>query len=288
MALGVLMFTSIAGTEEDPAVRVDDPIGPQLFRWSDGKYRIGKVPSMHPGLRRSLKRSDPGAYGFLSARLRHMDEVVRQETGRGVEQLVILGAGYDTRAYRMHKELDGVQVFEVDMPVMSRDKRARLKKGLGIVSEDVRYVEVDFLQQKFLEVLSEHGYDFSTRTLFILSGVSMYLPEAVVLDLFSQISANSATGTSIVFDYCFDDALSHPERYRGASKWISRASKSGEGLLYGIAAGELRSVLASQGLALVSDCGADELVDRYLRRADGTIMERPYEFVAVAHAIVED
>lgn len=285
MALAVLMFTSVAGTERDSAVRVDDPVGPRLFRWSDGKYRLGKTPSMHPLFRRIIERSDPGTYGYLAARLRCMDDVVKQEAADGIDQLVILGAGYDTRAYRMREHLEGVRVFEVDVPLMSQDKRARIGKALGSFPANVNYVEVDFLRQDFLERLSAHDYDSSARTLFVLSGVSMYLPEAVVFELFSKV-ADSPARSSIVFDYCFEDALTHPERYRGASTWISRASKAGEGLLYGIGAGEVGTVVAGQGLQLASHCSPEELTDRYLRRTDGTIMAVPYDFAAVAHAVV--
>ncbi len=285
-ALAVLMFTSVATTEADPAVRVDDPIGPRLMRWSDGQYAVGKLPMLHRMFRRRAEKSDPGAYGYMAARLRWMDDIVRREVADGVDQLVILGAGYDTRAYRMRDELDGVQVFEVDVPATSRDKRARLKKVFGSVPADVTYVEVDFNRQRFIDRLSEHGHDGSARTLFVLSGVSMYLPEEAVLDLLSQVAAHSPAGSSIVFDHFFDDVVSHPERYRGAREWIGRANSAGEEPQYGVAMAEVGSVVANCGLRLDSQCDMTELEERYLRRADGTSVEKPYDFGAVAHAIV--
>lgn len=291
MALAVLMFTSIAGTELDPKVRVDDPIGPRLLKWSDGVYSIGKQNALnarlgHPLFRRSLERSDPGAYGFMIVRLVHMDHVVRQEAADGLEQLVILGAGYDTRAYRMRDDLVDVRVFEVDQPAMSDDKRTRLQGVFGSVPGDVEYVQVDFTQDELFECLNGHGYDESARTLFVLCGVSMYLPEGVVLELFSQVAEHSTEGSSIVFDYVFDDMLTAPERYPGAAKWIERARAAGEELRFGVSPDKVGEILSGGGLRLASQADMPELAERYLRREDGAMLAEPYGFAAVAHAVV--
>ncbi|HET6926091.1 MAG TPA: SAM-dependent methyltransferase [Hyphomicrobiaceae bacterium] len=291
MALAVLMFTSIAGTEQDRKVRVDDPIGPQLLKWSDGVYSIGKHNALnsrlvHPLFRRALERSDPGAYGFMTARLVHMDDVVRQEAAAGLDQLVILGAGYDTRAYRMQDDLVDVRVFEVDVPAMSEDKRSRLEGALGSVPGDVEYLEVDFTHDHLFERLNGHGYDESARTLFVLCGVSMYLPEKTILELFSQVAAHSADGSSIVFDYVFDDMLTAPERHPGAAKWIERARAAGEELRFGVSPDRIGEILSGGGLNFASQADMPELAERYLRRGDGTMMAEPYGFAAVARAVV--
>lgn len=285
-ALAVLMFTSVGGTESDPSVRVDDPVGPRLLRWTDGTYGLGRVPRLHARVRRKAEQSDPGNYGFMVARLHHMDDVVRREAAEGLDQLVILGAGYDTRAYRMRDDLAGVRVFEVDHPATSQDKRARLKRALGAVPEDVTYVEVDFNRQNLLERLADHGHDDSARTLFVLSGVSMYLPEASVRELFSQVATHSSPRTSILFDYFFADAMTSPERYYGAREWIARVTKIGEEPKFGISMEEIGAVLESHGLRLVSQSDMTELAERHLRRGDGTYVARPFDFAAVARASV--
>lgn len=287
MALAVLMFTSVGTTEKDPHVRVDDSIGPRLIRKKgDGKYVVGRKKRWHPLFRRMVERSDPGTYGFMLARLHHMDEIVRREAAEGLDQLVILGAGYDTRAYRMREELAGARVFEVDLPGTSRDKRERLEEVLGAAPDDVSYVEVDFNSQNFRDRLLEHGYDDSGRTLFVLSGVSMYLPATAVLELFSRVAESRGGRTSIVFDYFFDDVTTAPERYHGARQWITRATKSGEEPRYGVAMDHLGAVLSNSGLRLDSQYDMADLADRHLRRANGTSVERPYDFAAVAHAYV--
>ena len=285
-ALAVLTFLAAAGSEPDLAVRVEDPFASRLIKWSDGKYVGGKKPRFHPYFRKVAEKSDPGAYGFMIARVLHMDDVVRREATDGLDQLVILGAGYDTRAYRMRDQLADVKVFEVDLPAMSKDKRARLEKVLGSVPDDVDYVEVDFNNQGLFDRLAEHGYDESARTLFVLSGVSMYLPEAAALELFSQVAGHSSPGSSILFDYFFDDLRSNPERYHGGRPWVDRVDRAGEEHLYGVAMDDLGEVLASRGLRLASQSDMEELAERYLRRTDGTSLTKPYDFAAVAHAVV--
>jgi len=200
-ALGVLSAVAVAGTERDPKVRLDDPIAPRLLRWGDGKYGMGRVRALHPLIRRAMERQVPGAYGYSIARLHHMDEIVRREAAEGLDQIVILGAGYDTRAYRMRESLDGVPVLEVDHPATQREKRNRLAKALDSTPADVTYVDVDFTHQNLLDRLADHGHDLSARTLFVLSGVAMFLSEPAVFDLFKQVAAHTLSRTSLLFDY---------------------------------------------------------------------------------------
>lgn len=285
-ALAVLTLTSMASTEEDPAVRLDDPLGPRLIRWNDGIWAMGKATVLHRWFRPILERANPGAYGFMLARVRAMDDVIREELAAGLSQLVVLGAGYDTRAYRMGDELSGVRVFEVDQPDMSRDKRKRVAQAIGEPPRNVRYVEVDFNRERFDARLTENGYDTSARTLFILSGVSMYLPEATVRDLLTQVAGSSSGHGSIVFDYFFKDLSVDPDRYYGGRKWIESVKKVGEEFRYGASTSALDALLAECGLHLPSHSGMAELAERYLVRSDGTQIAEPYDFAALARAVV--
>ncbi len=283
-ALAVLTAVSVACTERDPAIRVDDPLAPHLTSWRDRRLAGARVRALHPLLRRIGEHTNPGGYGYTIARLHHMDAVVQDEVAAGLDQLVILGAGYDTRAYRMQDSLNGVAVLEVDHPATSREKRARLTKALGSVPAGVTYVEMDFTRQNLLERLAEHGHDPSERTLFLLSGVAMFLPETAVFELFDQVAVHTSPRTSILFDYAFEDVLTHPERYYGGRQWLPYVTGLGEEPRSGIPAGHLEAVLADHGLRLDSHLHAHELQARYLRRADGTSVAAPFGFCAIAHA----
>jgi methyltransferase (TIGR00027 family) len=287
-ALGVLMLTSVGGTEEDPGVRVDDPVGPKLLRWRDGMFAVGRMPRCHPLFRRAVERSDPGAYGFMIARLKYMDDVIREKLGEGVRQFVVLGAGYDTRAYRMRGALSAARVFEVDLPAMSQDKQARLVRALGGLPSYVEFVDVDFNEETFSDRLVERGLDVSLPTLFLLSGVSMYLPREAVLELLSQIAGRFDAGSSLLFDYFFAGVIESPESYLGGSQWVARARRAGEEPRFGLEMDDAGSLLDSCGLRLETQCDMAELAERYLKRSDGTKVPDPYDFAAVAYAVVKE
>ena len=117
----------------------------------------------------------PGAYCYEVARMRHMDEALIGAVRRGASQAVLLGAGYDSRAYRLRDRALGVDFFEVDHPRMSRRKRRMLGRILGGVPNDVHYVEVDFERDELGAGLRAGGFDVNERTVWIWSGVCMYL-----------------------------------------------------------------------------------------------------------------
>ena len=284
-ALGNLALASIATSERDPTVRHDDAIGTQFFRWSDGAVAAARLRLLHPALRRAIERIIPGIYGYGLARMHHIDQILRQEVSAGIDSLAILGAGYDTRPYRMAEELADVRVFEVDHPTTSRDKRRRITEALGSAPANVSFVEVDFIEDDLLNRLGEHGHERSTRTLFLLSGVSMYLPDEVMLKLFDQVAAHTSEGTSLVFDYIDADVLVNPDGYYG-KEWVPYATKVGEEPRWGISAGEGEALLARHGLRLASNMNAGDLQRAYLRRADGSTVARPFEFGAIAQAFV--
>ena len=283
-ALGNLALACLTATERDPGFRIDDPVSPRLLRWSDGGAAAARLRMLHPLLRAATNRLIPGIYGYALARARHMDQVLRNELAAGIDSVVILGAGYDTRPYRMRKELADVLVFEVDHPATSRDKRRRLAKAAGSgPATNITFIEADLTEPELLELLGQSGHDPSMRTLFLLSGVSMYLSPDAMGRLFDQVAAQADARSSLLFDYLHAEALVEPDRYFG-KEWLARAAKVGEKPQWGIPAGEVGSLLRSHGLGLISNLGADELTARYLQRVDGTTVARPFAFGAVAQA----
>lgn len=282
--LAVLMFLAAATSERGISLPFHDPFAPGMIRWTDGRYAAGKLAWLHSELRKSTERSDPGAYGYMLARALWMDEVVKKEVEAGIDHLVLLGAGYDTRAYRMRQQLRDVAIFEVDLPLVSRDKRARVKKAVGAVPDYVSYVEVDFNKEDWLTRLADRGHSMGARTLFVLSGVSMYLPEGVVLETLARVGAHESERTSIVFDYFFADLLERPQGYYGGQEWISRVTGYGEEPRYAVEFDDIGNVVQGQGLSLESHRHIDDIAKSYLCREDGTLAGRPYGFAALAHA----
>src|SRR5262245_17725799 len=110
----------------------------------------------------------------------HIDSKVRAAVAEGIDELIILGAGLDSRAYRMTKELAKTRVFELDFPPTQEYKKRRVNAVLGKMPANVTYVGIDFAKQTLDEVLSAAGHRASAKALFLMEGVMVYIPADAV------------------------------------------------------------------------------------------------------------
>ncbi|HET9913568.1 MAG TPA: SAM-dependent methyltransferase [Anaerolineales bacterium] len=202
----------------------------------------------------------PGVNGFLVARDRYIDDVLQNFLDGGLQQLVILGAGYDARAYRFN--LNGVKVFEVDHPATQSDKLAKLQTIFGKIPEHVTYVPVDFNTRTLERCLLESGYDPRRKALFIWQGVTMYLSEDAVDTTLSFVVKHSAKGSAIVFDYIYRSVLDAQKRseVKGMRRY---RFMTGEGLTFGIPDGMVETFLKERGFRHVKDANAEDLKAAY-------------------------
>ena len=129
---------------------------------------------------------------------RALRDAVAPSSGPGVQQVVILGAGWDSRAYGDLKD-SGVRVFEVDMPPTQGAKKAALEQG-GVDAGHVTFVETDFSQRSWFDALQDHGFDPALPTFILWEGVTMYLDEETVRRTLGHV-AQLAPGSRIAFDY---------------------------------------------------------------------------------------
>jgi methyltransferase (TIGR00027 family) len=203
----------------------------------------------------------PGVNGFLAARDRYIDDTLQDFLDEGIDQLVILGAGYDSRAYRF--ELNGVKTFEVDHPATQEDKLTKLKAIFGKVPEHVIYVPVDFNTQSLEEQLLACGYDPTRKTLFIWQGVTMYLNRDAVDSTLDLVVQHSGPGSAIVFDYLYRSLLDGVQKQNEIDNMRRYRFMTGEGLTFGIPEGMITTFLEERGFASVQDVNADDLKAAY-------------------------
>ncbi|MEJ2353492.1 MAG: class I SAM-dependent methyltransferase [Anaerolineales bacterium] len=233
------------------------PFGWRVF------FRLAYLPGLRSLLLSLRERRMPGTLGAILCRTRYIDDVLRKSLQEGLDQLVILGAGFDTRAYRV-AGMDRVRVFEVDLPGTCRLKQIRLKKVLGVVPDNVTLVGMDFEKQKLEDVLKAAGFQTGRRTLFIWEGVTQYLTAGAVNDTLEFVSSVSGVGSAIEFTYVrrgIIDGTSRPEWFKGFSSFAARV---GSPLKFGLDPVELEGYLADRGLKLISDVGAADYQDLYL------------------------
>lgn len=226
----------------------------------------------------------PGAAGYHLARTKHIDSIILGALSQGVDQLVILGAGNDSRPYRFKDQLGGARVFEVDYPGTQGRKKAQLKKAFGTLPDHVTFVAIDFNKQPLYQTLAAAGYDSSRRTFFNWEGVSCYLTEQAVDGVLSFVAKHAARGSEIVFDYCLRSFIDGDHSTFGACELAHWMDRVGEPYIFGLNADQLEPFVQARGLAVVSDIGAAELEQRYMRRSDGSLYARSYGMLRVAHA----
>lgn len=179
-------------------------------------------------------------------------------------QFVILGAGFDTRAYALPDD-SPVRVFEVDTPRTQQVKRATLARA-GIDAGRVTFVPADFERQDWFTCLTDAGFQPGERTLFLWEGVTMYLERRAIEDTLRRI-ATTAAGSVVTFDYFTSEALTSSALYWRYGRAATRAA--GEPLKFGVdstppARDGVAALLRSCGLSLADQrtLGADTPASR--------------------------
>lgn len=233
-----------------------------------------------PMQRHVLDSMAPGTYGGQIMRTRYIDDIVTAWAESGQTQLVNLGAGLDTRAYRLHS-LARVTVFEADLPDFQRHKQYKLR-GIPPTAQEVRYVPIDFNTQPLDQALGAAGFDASRPALFVWEGVTQYLTEAAVRATLTFVGG-SAPGSMLVFTYVLPGTVG-PNAYQGWSAALKQHLDSTEPWLFGLDPQDLAGFLGPFGLNFLDDVGDAEYQDRYLAPIGQRLLVDPGERVALAIA----
>jgi methyltransferase (TIGR00027 family) len=253
-------------SSRSPATRLfEDPLAQTFlgwrFRWA---LRVSRLPGVGAVWPWSLVDGHwPGPRGTVSVRTRYIDDLVREALRRGVNQIVILGAGFDSRAYRI-QGITQARVFEVDRPATQAEKRKRITGRLGTIPLHVRFVPADFSTEALDTVLPRSGYQAEARTFFICEGVTHYLSAEAVDAVFRSVARSAVAGSRMVFTYIHRSVLDGSVRFAGADQTLATVRRAGEPYTFGFDPAELPQYLAARGLRLIEDVGARTYRDRYL------------------------
>ena len=227
------------------------------------------VRALSMDFERAVQSLESAGFASISrglARTRFFDASLLDAVNAGAGQVVNLGAGLDSRAYRFQERLSTVKVFELDFGPTQEYKKRRVREVIGTLPKNVVYVPIDFTKQDLGTVLKRAGYRPEVKTFYIWEAVAVYLPEKAVSATLRFVAQNSAPGSAIAFDYTTSGAP--------VSANAKRRSERGEPHLSGIPEGRTKEFLAEHGLRMTLDLGADEMTARYLTRADGSVFGR--------------
>ncbi|WP_082944930.1 SAM-dependent methyltransferase [Mycobacterium sp. 852013-50091_SCH5140682] len=271
----------LAATEqyEGPRRLVDDDLAEsflpttlramtRLMRW-----RIPREWSI-----RAAERSQPGLWANLSCRKRFIDESLDAALP-DIDAVVILGAGMDTRAYRLARH-SAIPVFEVDLPVNIDRKRAVVRRALGAVPDSVRLVPVDFEHDDLAAELARHGHRTSDRTFFVWEGVTQYLTEGGVRATFDYL-ATAAPGSRLVFTYVRADFIDGTHRY-GAESLYRRFCVRRKIWRFGLNPDDIAPFIEPYGWQLMEQAGPEYLIEHYVNPAGRELGASQVEWTAYA------
>ncbi|MFZ0943915.1 MAG: SAM-dependent methyltransferase [Syntrophobacteraceae bacterium] len=242
--------------------------------------RLSRIPIIGRFVPRYIDKHWPGARSSGIARTRFIDDALKKELTNGVRQVVILGAGYDCRAYRIHG-IERARVYEVDYPSTLTAKRERLQAMLGRLPRHVTFSEIDFNRQHLGDVLAATGFDKTGRSFFIWEGVTSYLTGHAV-DSTLEFVGKAPSGSGIIFTYIHKGVLDDPESFEGMENVTHLLRKKDEPWTFGFYPHELPAYLETRGLELVEDLSAAEYRARYMRPGSWNL--KGYEFHRIALA----
>ena len=242
-------------TIADPAKRVIEDHFAKHFTLGAGLIKI-----MGHGLNLWLtNKLAPGFHEHLIARTRFIDDLIEKSAKNGIEQYVILGAGYDMRAHRLDLP-DSLEVFEVDQPEVQLKKLTKLPDELSGLN-NISYVSVDFTNQSVSEELISAGFDKTKSSIVTLEGVTQYITKDALNSTLNEI-ASLTQGTHTIFflsyvdellnqnpEACFGDGYPNPVKKANLIKNLS-AKAADEPWISFYSSKEIENALLNNGFSL--------------------------------------
>ena len=241
--------------------------------------RTSALPVIGRGLTWFVDRRWPGVRTSLIARTRVMDDWVSEAARSGAEQLVLLGAGLDSRAWRL-PSLANLRVFEVDHPSTSFTKLRRLAELRADVAR-VNFVQVDFDRQRLPDRLQAAGFDPSRPTIVVWDGVTNYL-QADAVDAIVGWAGGLAKGSTFIFSYVHAGLLDGTASFHGGPQMMRKVARSGEPWTFGLQPQAVGGYLRRFGMRLADNMNASEYRAKIM--GEGAEQIRGYEFYHVARA----
>jgi methyltransferase (TIGR00027 family) len=259
--------------KDDLAYRIL-PFGVRVLVW------LMKSSQARNWMFRVAEKDSPGIMGGMMCRKRYIDEKL-SDPGVQIEAVVNLGAGFDTRAYRL-PSLSNIPVWEVDQLENIKAKQARLQKVFGTIPSHVKLVAIDFDREDLGTILGSHGYSTDRRTFFIWEGVTQYLTEEGIRKNFDFL-AKAARGSRLAFTYVRKDFLEGRDMY-GSESMYKRFVPS-KVWIFGMEAKAWPDFLKEYGWQVIEDAGYDELSEKYIKPTGRTLASTPIERMVYAEKL---
>ncbi len=209
-----------------------------------------------------IQKRGLGALSASIARTKYIDDLLKKAIDGGAKQVIILGAGFDTRAMRL-PFLKDMPVIEIDHPNTSDYKLDIFKKSNIKSPSNISYLQIDFNKQGLSEFSFQRNINFSLPTVIIWEGVTSYLSSEAI-DKSFEFFQKFASGSSIIFTYLHRLALDDSNAFKGVAQMKELLKSKEENWTFGFYPEQLPNYLQTYGLTLYEDNGAVEYRKMYM------------------------
>jgi methyltransferase (TIGR00027 family) len=266
LARSSALVRALAACDEREEIRGGDTLA-EIFLAEEGKNSF-REPAIREWL---LKNYLPhGVYAYAIARTAYFDHIVEQGLRENVPQIVILGAGYDSRPYRFADLVGETGIFELDDIHTLQRKQKLLQQANVSIPENLAYAPLSYDTEMIRGNLVDAGFDVEKQTLFIWEGATYFLSAEAVDNVFSFIKSRMPAGSTVCFDF---KSISSESSGSGGENELAETMKSAiaaDSVEFGIEEGKAGTFLAERDFLIVEHLTASEMEKKYLTLRDGS------------------
>jgi methyltransferase (TIGR00027 family) len=258
-AITTASLRALSNYETDVTVQCHDEFA-ELFLPEDRQTALRTLNS-----REKIKEHIPkGMYEYVIARTKYFDGVFVDAIKDPIEQIVFLGAGYDSRSYRFNPLITTTKIFELDMKPTQDHKLACLRKNNIAVHHNISFIPMNFETDDPIAMLCQYGYDKAKQTLFLWEGVTFYLSHDTVTRMLRRLKEHSGVGRRV----CFDFQTVQCERE------LIQTGLQDEVIKFGIEAGKIVNFVNAHQYRVIEHITARDMERRFLTLQNGELFGR--------------
>ena len=240
------------------------------------------APRLLPGLIKFLVRYKlinfkwpffpKGIYEYVIARTKYIDNIFKESIENGIEQILLFGAGFDTRAVRFAEKNIKIKIFELDTLYTQTAKINQFKKRGISIPENTILISIDFNVDSLSEKLESNGFKRNKTTLFIMEGIIQYLNKEAVDELFKLLYELAEPESKVVFDYIYASVLRKENIYYGEKDIYKKVNSVQEPWLFGIEKGGMEAFVKNYNFSLIQNLDSEDLEKMFFRDEQGQII----------------
>jgi len=266
----VCLCRAASSLETDPLYRSGDWVAQKLL---PRKIQLFfKLRAVRKFLVRAF--APEGIYEWVIARTKYIDNLFVRACSEGFSQILLFGAGFDSRGIRFQPELKEMRVFELDARTTQGAKVEQYQKRGIAVPANLVFVPINFEKESVEDKLNGAGFGRGMKTLVILEGVTQYLKPETVHATLQTISGIVGRGSWLVFDYAHASVLRGEGESYGQDRMVKGVSRAGESWQFGLEEEEVKPLLGRYGFRLTDQKGPSKLEQAYFKNDRGRIVGR--------------